>query len=295
MSITTLTNKTISIALKSLGAEPTSIKDTDQTEYLWQGNQNFWGGQAPVLFPIVGSIRNGKATISGNKTCSFGRHGLARKLEFTLLSSTDTSAVYSLRADESTKKQYPFDFELQMIYELIDYGVKVTHRVINHDSIPMPYCVGGHPAFNCPISKDESFEDYIVEFEQPETANCALLDESGLIHNENRVPVLNNEKTISLKHSLFYKDALIFDELKSRKVSLKHKTLEKGICVTFPDFDYLGVWSSANDGPFVALEPWSGTATCSDEDDVFEHKRGVRTLQPKEEQSLSFTIQIIKK
>lgn len=293
MSITTLKNATISVSLKSLGAELTSIKDAAGTEYLWQGNPDFWDGQAPVLFPIVGSIRNDKATIAGDKTCSFGRHGLARKLEFSLLSSTDTSAVYSLRSDEATKEQYPFDFELQMIYELTEKGVKVTHKVINHDSNPMPYCVGGHPAFNCPISDGESFEDYIVEFEQPETADCALLDDAGLIHNENRVRVLENETTIPLKHSLFYKDALIFDKLKSRQVSLKHKTLNKGICVSFPDFNYLGVWSSANDGPFVALEPWSGTATCSDEDNVFEHKRGVRTLSPGQEETLSFIIEII--
>ena len=93
--------------------------------------------------------------------------------------------------------------------------------------------------------------------------------------------------------TLFYKDALIFDQLKSRTVALKHKESGHGILVTFPDFDYLGVWSSANDGPFVALEPWSGTSTCSDEDDVFEHKRGVRFLEPGEHETLSFVIEIL--
>lgn len=293
MSVTILKNPQVSISLKSLGAELISLQDASGCEYLWQGNPDFWSGQAPVLFPIVGCLRNQTASISGDKTCSLGRHGLARKLEFSLVSSTETCAVFSLRADESTKQQYPFDFELQMIYELEEKGVKITHKIINHDSIPMPYCVGGHPAFNCPISDGESFEDYVVEFEFPETASCAQLDDAGLILNDQRIPVLDNETKIPVKHSLFYQDALIFDELKSRKVSLKHKEEAKGICVTFPDFDYLGVWSSANDGPFVALEPWSGTATCSDEDDVFEHKRGVRTLNPGEDESLSFSIEII--
>ena len=263
MSVIELKNDKISAAFKTMGAELTSLKDTEGTEYLWQGNPDYWSGQAPVLFPIIGCLRNGTASVSGDKTCSFGRHGIARRKEFTLISSTEDKAVFSLKADEETKKQYPFDFELQMTYELDGQKLKITHTVINHDSIPMPFCVGGHPAFNCPISEGEDFEDYVVEFEYPETADCALLD------------------------------ALIFDQLKSRKVSLKHKDQEKGICVSFPDFDYLGVWSSANDGPFVALEPWSGTSTCTDEDDVFEHKRGIKTLQPGEETSLSFTIEIL--
>ena len=86
---------------------------------------------------------------------------------------------------------------------------------------------------------------------------------------------------------------MIFDQLKSHTVALKHKESGHGILVTVPDFDYLGVWSSANDGPFVALEPWSGTSTCSDEDDVFEHKRGVRFLEPGEHETLSFVIEIL--
>lgn len=288
-----LKNDKISASFKTIGAELTSLKDSNAVEYLWQGNGDYWSGQAPVLFPIIGCLRGGTASVSGDKTCSFGRHGLARKKEFTLVSSTETKAVFSLKADDETKEQYPFDFELQMIYELQDQKLHITHRIINHDTSPMPFCVGGHPAFNCPISEGESFEDYVVEFEYPENANCARLNDEALIDNGNRVPILEDSAVLPVKHELFYHDALIFDQLKSRKVSLKHKDQEKGICVTFPDFDYLGVWSSANDGPFVALEPWSGTSTCTDEDDVFEHKRGIRTLDPGTEDSLSYSIEIL--
>lgn len=118
MSVIELKNDKISAALKTMGAELTSLKDTEGTEYLWQGNPDYWSGQAPVLFPIIGCLRNGTASVSGDKTCSFGRHGIARRKEFTLISSTEDKAVFSLKADEETKKQYPFDFELQMTYEL---------------------------------------------------------------------------------------------------------------------------------------------------------------------------------
>lgn len=276
-----------------MGAELISIMDAGGTQYLWQGDSAYWSGQAPILFPIVGCLRNSTASIAGDKTCSFGRHGLARHEEFHILEQTDTCVVFSLKASDKTKEQYPFDFELHISYTLTDKGVTVGHKIINHDTIPMPYFVGGHPAFCCPIFENESFEDYVVEFEYPETAQCAQLDNEGLIMNDQRVPVIENSTVIPMKHELFYHDALIFDQLKSRRVSLKHSKTGKGISVSFPGFDYLGVWSSANDGPFVAIEPWSGTSTCSDEDDIFEHKRGVKILQPKEEDFLAYTIELL--
>lgn len=295
MGVIELSNDKISIAVKTMGAELCSVKDSEGTEYLWQGNADYWSGQAPVLFPIVGCLRGGQATISEGKTCSFGRHGIARRKEFVLISQNETEAVFSLRADETTKEAYPFDFELEMIFKLQDAGVCISHKIINHDSLPMPYCVGGHPAFNCPISEGEAFEDYVVKFEYPETAYCAGLNEEALIDNGNRTLVLDGSDALPVRHDLFYNDALIFDQLKSRKVALKHKDLEKGIRVTFPDMNYLGVWSSANDGPFVALEPWSGTSTCTDEDDIFEHKRGVRTVVPGAVEVISYHIDILGK
>ena len=103
-----LKNDKISASFKTMGAELTSLKDSNAVEYLWQGNGDYWSGQAPVLFPIIGCLRGGTASVSGDKTCSFGRHGLARKKEFTLVSSTETKAVFSLKADDETKEQYPF-------------------------------------------------------------------------------------------------------------------------------------------------------------------------------------------
>lgn len=288
-----LKNHALSITLKSTGAELTSILDSNDVQYLWQGDPAYWSGQAPILFPIVGCLRNSIASIAGDKTCHFGRHGLARHEEFQILNQTDTSVTFVLKANDETKKQYPFDFELQIVYTLTKRGVQITHNILNHDSNPMPYFVGGHPAFCCPLFEGESFEDYIIEFEQPETAHCAQLDEDGLIMNHQRISILEDASVLPLKHALFYKDALIFDQLISRRACLKHTKTGKGICVSFPDFDYLGIWSSANDGPFVAIEPWSGTTTCSDEDDVFEHKRGVRILNPEERDCLSYTIEII--
>ena len=134
MSNTTLHNENVSVTLKSLGAELTSIKDASGTEYLWQGNPEFWSGQAPVLFPIVGCLRNGTATIGDNKTCSFGRHGLARRLEFDLVSSSDTSITYSLKANDTYKFREDAIYNMALSYQKLgddDNAIKYYKKFVN--------------------------------------------------------------------------------------------------------------------------------------------------------------------
>lgn len=288
--VTTIKSNGITAKIDSLGAQLKSIQNGDGVEYLWQGDPKYWGGQAPVLFPIVGALRDGKTEIEGN-VYEMKRHGFARGMEFTLVEQQENKTVFSLRASEETRKRYPFDFELRIVYSVENGRLKNEYVVFNHDERPMPFVVGGHPAFLCPVTEGESFEDYVVEFEQAETAGCPAVNmATGLIDFGNRRRVLDNEKTIALRHDLFYQDALIFDSLNSRKVSLYSKVSGRGVEMDFPGFDYLGVWSAANDGPFVALEPWTGCATCEDEDNVMEHKRNMTKLQPGETFSVAFTV-----
>ena len=289
-----LQNNILSVSVDTFGAGLTSIKDHAGLEYLWQGNPDFWSGQAPILFPMCGSLRNQEAKIGDGKTCRMGRHGIARRCDFSLRRSDIDSISLFLRADEETMKSFPFDFELEMTYRVKGSSVIVEHTVTNHCSERMPYFVGGHPAFNCPLHEGENFEDYIIEFEKPETAGCPVLTEDGLINVSSRKEFLNDASSFGVRHELFYDDALIFDTLESRAASLLHKKTRKGIRVDFKDFDYLGIWSSANDGPFVAIEPWSGTSTCSNEDNIFEHKRGVRMLDPGQSETLIYTISVLK-
>lgn len=289
----TITNGKLTVTARTFGGELTSIKDGNGTEYLWQGNPEYWHGQAPVLFPIVGSLRNKRAVIGGNKTCCMERHGVARKKEFRMARKDDGSVVFSLSADEETKARYPYDFQLETAYVLDGAGVTVQHTVYNPNPAVLPFQIGGHPAFNCPADPAERFEDYEVEFEKPETADCPLMDENGIPQMDRRVSVIKNSRILPMKHELFLKDALIFDRIQSRKVTLRSRKSGKGICVSFPELNYLLIWSSANGGPFVALEPWSGLPTCSDEGDVFEQKRGVFLLPAGEKKVVSYRISVV--
>jgi galactose mutarotase-like enzyme len=289
-----LENNQVVVKFDTKGAGIVSIKDVDKIEYLWQGDAAYWSGQAPVMFPICGSLRDKKATIGDGMTCFMERHGLVRKLEFSYLGQTTNSISFSICSNEELKSSYPFDFELQITYTLIEKTITTSYQVYNRNSIPMPYFIGGHPGFNCPLLPGENFNDYVLEFEMPEVATCPeSIPSTGLVNLNNRLSVLDNEAVLPLKHSYFNMDALIFDQLESRSVKLRNPVTGKGIKMDFADFPYFILWSSPNNGPFVALEPWSGISTCNDESDIFEEKRGVTILPPNQSAIHSFDITLL--
>ena len=275
-----------------LGAQLESLKNAEGLEYLWQRDPQWWGGCAPVLFPMVGALRKGRTVIGGH-IYELPQHGLARRREFSLLSHTADEAVFSLRADELTKKQYPFDFELQITYRVRGASLATVYRVFNRGGVPMPYAIGGHPAFNIPLCEGERFEDYRIEFEREETAFCpAILLDECLIDPSHMSERLHAEKTIPLSHELFYGDALVFEGLSSKTVRLCGGKEGHGLTMELSSFPMLGIWSAKNDGPFVALEPWCGCATRTDENDEFTGKRWMRTLPAGQSEEFSYTVTV---
>lgn len=289
-----LKNEQLTVLFHSLGAEASSIKSRDGIEYLWQGDPAYWSGQAPHMFPICGSLRDKTAKTETGAEIRLERHGFARRRDFSLKDQKKDSLTFSLKSSAETKQLYPFDFLLEVNYVLKEKTLITTYLVKNQDKISMPFFIGAHPAFRCPLLPGEAFEDYVIEFEQPELARCPELDlATGLIQLENRMPVLNKEKILPLTHELFSVDTLIFDELKSRSVTCYHPKTGKGIRESFPDFPYFLLWSAANNAPFVAMEPCSGTATCQQESDLFEEKRGVAILAPETSKSFSYQITVL--
>lgn len=289
-----LKNQKLTVQFSTYGGSLTSIKDLDGLEYLWQGDAKFWSGQSPVLFPICGSLRDDKAILKNGHTTAMPRHGIVRKKEFELKKLSNDSICFYFDSDLDTKKAFPFDFRLSIEYKLLEDGVSVTYQIHNKSTRIMPFSIGGHPGFNCPLQEGEEYSDYQLEFEKEEYCTVPTpVTATGLIDMEQRSLFLNHQKTINLSHQLFEEDAIILDELQSRKVKVYHKSTKTGIAVEFEDFPYLILWSSQNHGPFIAIEPWSGLSTCSDEDDCFEDKRNMIFAKPEEKKELSFTIRLL--
>ena len=287
-----LENGRFSARIDPLGAQIVSFREGER-ELLWTGDPAYWAGQAPVLFPIVGALRQGRAKIKG-QWVEMAQHGFARRRVFALNFQTESAASLTLRADEDTKKQYPFDFALTVDYGLTEEGYFTQFAVENTGDEPLPFSIGGHPGFNLPMEDGARFEDYTIQFEKDEDQKCpAVAMGAGLLDYET-VGFTLKGREIPLKHSLFYKDALVFENLNSRRVRILNKKTGRGLEMYFgSEFPMLGIWSAANDGPYVCLEPWTGCATLTTEGDEFTQKHNMQAIAPGEKYSYSFSVKVL--
>lgn len=287
-----LENEFLSIKVKSKGGELSSIMSKSTgTEYLWCGDSTFWGGQSPTLFPTVGKVKNNQYSLEG-KVYPLTNHGFARHSEFNLAAEDSNSVTFELPYSEETLKVYPYKFRLQIIYSLEGSSIKISYRVVNEDNKDIYFSIGAHPAFNCPLSKEESMSDYYFEFEKEESTSIMTLTSEGYFKRE-LSPYLKEEKIITISEDLFKKDALVFHDLKSKSIALKNKNNNKAIKVDFDELKWLGLWSKGNGAPFVCIEPWLGHGDYVDFEGDFREREGVMCLAEGKEFSCSYRVHII--
>ncbi len=284
-------SQTASVAIESFGAELRSYQDASGTEYMWKGDPKYWSGVSPVLFPIVGALKDEKTLIEG-KTYSMKQHGFLRKMEFDCVSCQGNKAVFSASSTEETLKQYPYRFTLTITYALNESVLNIRYELHNTDDRTLTYMLGAHPAFNIPLAGQGTFDEYVIEFAQEETLACPYLNPvTNVLEVEKRRTVLDGGKRIPVSHTLFDDGALVFDALKSRSVKLYHINSGRGVEMHFADFDFLGIWSPTHtDAPFICLEPWLGMHDRTDESGVYEKKIGARTLSAGSSVSFQFDI-----
>lgn len=282
--ITTISNSILSASIKHSGAELFSLKDNQDKEYIWEGNPDFWGKHSPVLFPIVGTLKNNTYTING-KEYQLPRHGFARDMDFQLIEKTENSAVFSLKSDAETLKKYPFEFELQLIYTLENSTLNIGYKVINNSKTKMPFSIGAHPAIALP----EEFENYAFEFEKEEVLKYYIL-ENDLISNKTEI-LRTTENLIPLNYKLFENDALIFKSLESNSLTILENS-KPYIKFDFKDFPSLGIWTK-DQAPFVCIEPWLGYSdTAENSGDLYE-KEGTLVLDTNQNFNSQFSITVL--
>ena len=284
MSIITLSNSIISAQIKSLGAELCSLKDNTKRDYIWEGNPAFWGKHSPVLFPIVGTLKN-NVFYHNDTEYTLSRHGFARDMEFQLVEKTESSATFFLQSNSETFKNYPFKFELQIQYILIGTTLELTYRVINIDNTDIPFSIGAHPALALP----RDFEDYSLAFEEVEPLEYTLL-ENDLVSKQTE-KIKTNSNIVPLTYELFKRDALIFKTLKSNSLSIIEK--ENPILkVRFEDFPNLGIWTKVG-APFICIEPWFGYSDTTESNGNLFEKEGIIILKTNDTFQAKFSLEIL--
>lgn len=271
------------------GGELISYK-TDGKEYIWYGDSAHWSGHAPVLFPFVSALKNGKVNIGGNEYTMKSKHGFARKSEFELVDINDTKAVFKLAADETTLAQYPYRFELYVTHEIGCCGYTTSYTVKNTDNRDIRFCLGGHPGF----CVDNSIEDYKLVFEDDENCDLYYTDSDSLYSGSYKAGRRIEGREFELCYDDFDVDALIATGLKSRRVKILKKADGTGLEFDYTGFPVLVLWSPPKKhSPFIALEPWIGLPAMPDESGNFEDKPYVITLPAGHEYKASYKVSLI--
>ena len=279
----TLKNGEVSAKIISKGAELKSLV-VGGRELMWSADPAFWGKTSPLLFPMIGTLKDGKTIINGAEY-KISKHGFARDLELSPEDFNGNSAMFSLRQSDYTKAMYPFNFTFTVRYTLKADGMTVTYRVHNDSDTDMPFCIGAHPAFATP----GDMSDYRLQFLKPETAAVPNYNLATGLHEEhNRRELMKDSTELQLSHEMFYEDVCYFDKINSRQVELLNKD-NIGVRVDFPDFTSLGVWQ-AKDAPFLCIEPWCGSADFDDCTGVFAEKRGIEILPPDGGKAFTYSI-----
>ncbi len=290
MSNIVIENEKIRAIINPLGAELVSLlKLDDNTEYIWEANPAFWGKTSPVLFPIVGGLKNETYFYEGNEY-KLPRHGFARTMNFEIESQSQNSVVFLLKNNIETEKVYPFEFELRLIYSLKANKIELKYQITNPDTKILLFSIGGHPAFKCPIENELNYDDYYLEFNQNENLERWPLNAEGLVLD---IPseISKNTNKLILTKELFYEDALVFKHLKSDCVTLKSQNSPKQLKFEFKNFPYLGIWA-AKDADFVCIEPWCGIADSAETNQNLETKEGIVSLKSEGVFEWSFSIEV---
>ena len=285
----TIQNTKLKATFKPLGAELVSLINIETgKEIIWEGNSDFWGGQSPVLFPIIGALKNEQYIFEG-KIYELPRHGFARRRTFDVKNSSENEVIFELKSDSDSHKIYPFEFSLEIKYTLVENKLTVSYQIKNQSEKEMYFSLGAHPGFAIDTKNGLKYDDYEIAFSDDEKLEIhPLID--NLISSETKTIELEN-KTLPLTYELFSKDALVMTNMKSQELILRNRKNNHKVIFSFSNFPYFGIWAAKN-ADFVCLEPWQGIADLENHNQELTEKFGILKLKNREDWKASWAVEI---
>lgn len=259
------------------GAELISLKSKkNNIEYIWQGDPAFWGRHAPVLFPVVGRLKDDQYTYQ-NQTYPMSQHGFARDSLFNVIEHGTELVSLSLKSNKETKKVYPFDFELILSYLLEENNLVVRYQVENTGASDMYFSIGGHPAFNVPLESGLTFDDYYLSFSPKKSRTQIPL--AGPFADFEHKTLGQTNTSLDIRRELFNEDAIIFETKGANAFTIETDEGAHSISLSYTDMPYVGIWSPyPQEAPFVCIEPWCGIADEVNATGNLVDKKGINTL-----------------
>ena len=280
-----LKNNVFFVNASKSGAELISIHNlTNKTDILWNPDLKFWNRISPVLFPIVGKLKD-NSFLENEMHFEMLQHGFARNMEFEVIQQTENSLSMQLTSNEETRKQFPFDFLLNISYILIENCLDIHYSVTNLSSVEMPFSIGAHPGF----AIDKPLNQYKLVFDQPFTADRYLID-NGLYTGES-TPTMQNTHELLLSDELIQHDAVVFKNVPFYRVTLCELDNTPVVTVSSSDFPHWGFWTKPG-APFFCIEPWAGLADSTNATGNLRDKEGIHILEPNQMKQFSYSIEM---
>lgn len=284
-----LKNERYEVCFVEKGGEILSFTDMQSgLQYMWQGDEAYWTGKNPTLFPIVGNTYSKTYTIDG-KEYAMKNHGLIRQMNLKCIYQDEQKLVMSLDSDEETLSKYPFPFHYEIAYTLAGDTLHIDYRITNTGDRVMPFIFGLHPGFRCPLCEGERFIDYTLKFSKQENVEQVIFDPSG------KVPYYMEKRSFDTWQCSYEEISkyatIIYKGIKSDEVTLSGPK-GHGVRLNIKDFPYFAIWTAKTDAPFICLEPWYGHGDFSPLDVDFYEREDTQLLQPQETFSTSYSIQV---
>ncbi len=251
----TLKNAALTCDVALRGAELRSLREfVSGDEFIWQRDPAFWASSAPILFPVIGRFKDGGYLLDG-RFYEIPKHGFARDMDFSLLTSSETAATFRLTDSDATIAAYPYAFTLEVTFTLQARTLAVDYRVMNRNDHTMFFALGSHPAFNLP-AKLGPLENWSIQFGEVEEPVCHRVAEN-LLSSAPEPFEFDANNSVVLTNETFVRDALIFKGIRSRQLQIVHR--EHGVRLQFDTggAPTLGIWAKPGE-PYVCLEPWYG-------------------------------------
>lgn len=285
----TISSGDLTARIAPLGAELVSLTDAAGRELMNSGDPAYWTGRAPLLFPIVGRVRDDRYRI-GTASYSLPQHGFARHMDFALLAHEPASAHFRLVDTPESRAAYPFAFQLDMMFALEGNSLAMTATISNPGADTLPASFGYHPAFAWPLPYGADREDHRITFERDEPAPICAITDDALISSE-KLPSPVKGRVLGLNDALFERDALVWDTLSSRRLRYGAAT-GPALEIAFPDTEWLGIWTKPG-APFVCVEPWAGMADPADFTWDFSQKPGIFEIAAASARSFRMTVALV--
>lgn len=278
-----LENGRIGAGIKLHGAEPCSLTAVG-AEYLWQAGPA-WPRHAPVLFPIVGRIRDDRYEIAGT-SYELKQHGFARDTPFEIAERSEQACRLVLEDDEATRARYPFAFRLEAAYALNGPTFSADYTVTNTGDVTLPASLGAHPAFAWPLAPDVPKEAHVLEFARPETSTLRGVTGGLLTAEAKPSPIEGN--VLHLKEELFAHDALVLDAAVNEGVRFTAPGAPV-LDIAWHDAPQLGIWMKPG-ADFLCIEPWHGHASPAGFAGSLLDKPGQWLIPPGESRTMGWSV-----